>query len=178
MQIWRMYTAFTTHKHTFTLSHTQHLNTCRRKALVDSGCLMGRGVNSKKGTHCLRCGTSVQKLSGHFPTFCPMERHPWVHFTMFVYRKGTLEGGLSCFMYWKGTPEGTLPHYNKRKETLDGTSPPLVHRKGTLEGTSSRFLYHRGIQEGAFKAFFLTLGQRGEQLPLLPPLWVCHWGKS
>ncbi len=44
--------------------------------MVNSGCLMGRGENSKKGTRCEPWGISEQKVVGHLIMFCPLEGHP------------------------------------------------------------------------------------------------------
>ncbi len=61
------------------------------KSLADSGCLTGRGKNSKNGNYYLRWCSSVQKVVGHFTTYCPMERH----FTIYC----PLEGhSRKCFI--------------------------------------------------------------------------------
>ncbi len=52
-------------------------------ALADSGCLMGRGKKSKKGT-CLWLGTKCKKLT----MFCPLEGHLEGHFTIFSALEG------------------------------------------------------------------------------------------
>ncbi len=70
-------------------------------ALTDSGYLMGRGKNSKKGTYCLWWGTRVQKAVGHFTTFCPMERQPRGCSTTFCALEGQLREHLTVILHWK-----------------------------------------------------------------------------
>ncbi len=131
-------------------------------ALAGSGCLRGRGGNSKKGTCCMWWGTSVQNVVGHVTAFCPAEGHPRGQFTIFCPMERHIRGHFTMFCSLVRHPKGTLPHFNKWKGILEGTLQGPVHWKSTLEDFSSCYICHRGIQEGTSVTFFLTLGhQRG-----------------
>ncbi len=109
--------------------------TALSKLLVDSGCLMGRGENSKEGTYFLQWGTSVQKVVRHFTTFCLMERLPWGHFTMFCLQEGHRRKHFIMFFLWHprvhyavffltwGNQGGD---YNTHTHTHTPLSPPLT----------------------------------------------------
>ncbi len=59
---------------------------CYIAPVTNSGCLMGRGKNSKKGT------ARAKKLLGTLPPFV----------------QETLEGASSCFVYHRAIQEGTI----------------------------------------------------------------------
>ncbi len=57
-----------------------------------------------KGTGCMSRGTSVQKVFGHFTTFCEMERHSRGHFTMFCALEGHPRGDTTTFWLMERRP--------------------------------------------------------------------------
>ncbi len=97
--------------------------------LADSGCLRGRGENSKKGTCCMQWGTSVQKVVRHITASCPLEGRLRGHFTtFFLHIKGTLDGTLPCFIYHRGirAPGGAI------SSPAPSLSPPVSCEIETL----------------------------------------------